>query len=260
MDKPLAEGGDVTHDDRIANNHIWNIGAEYRGGIGIVVGYAHHAMIEHNQIDHTPYAAISMGWGGWPDKVKQAGQANYSENNVVANNRVFNFMLVLADGGGIYTQGLTGPSLAMGEKVTGNVVSDQFGSGHAIYTDNGSCNITVSGNVIFNTNFDNWGSRHADYYNGKDGKTRDPLAILNNYRQQGDADSERTSNHRARQSGDRFSEPGSAVHFGSGGSGEGVAEPAGSLFRQTFRTGIAQPGGGLRRQWICAADVEPAGI
>jgi len=191
VDKPLAEGADVTHDDAIRNNHIWNIGAEYRGGIGIVTGYAHHVLIEHNQIDHTPYAAISMGWGGWPDKIKQAGQANYSQNNVVAHNRIFNFMLVLADGGGIYTQGLTGPSMAMGEKVTGNVVTDQFGSGHAIYTDNGSCNITVSGNVIFNTNFDNWGSRHADYYNGQDGKTRDPLAILNNYWQQGDADSEK---------------------------------------------------------------------
>jgi hypothetical protein len=189
VDKPLAEGADVTHDDRILNNHFWNIGAEYRGGIAIVVGYAHHAMIEHNQIDHTPYAGISMGWGGWPDKIKQAGQANYSQNNVVAHNRISQFMLVLADGGGIYTQGLTGPSLAMGEKVTGNVVTEQFGSGHGIYTDNGSCNITVAGNVMFHDNFDNWGSRHANYYDGRDGKTRDPLNILDNYWQQGDADS-----------------------------------------------------------------------
>lgn len=191
VDKPLAEGADVTHDNRIRNNRIWNIGAEFRGGIGIVVGYAHHSLIEHNQIDHTPYAAISMGWGGWPDKIRQAGQSNYSQNNIVAHNRISNFMLVLADGGGIYTQGLTGPSLAMGEKVTGNVVTDQFGSGHAIYTDNGSCNITVAGNIVFNTNFDNWGSRHADYYGGKDGRTRDPLAILDNYWQQGDADSDK---------------------------------------------------------------------
>ena len=191
VDQPLANGADVTHDDRIRNNHIWNIGAEFRGGIGIVAGYAHHVLVEHNQIDHTPYAAISMGWGGWPDKIKQAGQDNYSQNNIVAHNRISQFMLVLADGGGIYTQGLTGPNLATGEKVTGNVVTDQFGSGHAIYTDNGSCNITVSGNIIFNTNFDNWGSRHADYYGGKDGKTRDPLAILGNYWQQGDADSDK---------------------------------------------------------------------
>ncbi len=191
VDQPLATGALVTQNDRIRNNHIWNIGAEFRGGIGIVVGYARGILVEHNQIDHIPYAAISMGWGGWPDKIKQPGQANYSENNVVAHNRIFSYMLVLADGGGIYTQGLTGPTLAAGEKVTGNVISGQFGSGHAIYTDNGSCNITVAHNVVFDTNFDNWGSRHADYYGGKDGKTRDPLAILDNYWQQGDADSDK---------------------------------------------------------------------
>jgi hypothetical protein len=189
VDKPLATGAEITRDNRIRNNHIWNIGAEYRGGIGIVVGYAQRTAVEHNQIDHTPYAAISMGWGGWPDKIRQAGQANYSQNNVVAGNRIFDFMLVLADGGGIYTQGLTGPNLAAGEKVAANVVTDQYGSGHGIYTDNGSCNITVSGNVMFRLNFDNWGSRHANYYDGADGKLRDPLAILDNYWQQGDADS-----------------------------------------------------------------------
>jgi hypothetical protein len=188
VDKPLATGADITRDNRIRNNHIWNIGAEYRGGIGIVVGYAQRSAVEHNQIDHTPYAAISMGWGGWPDKIRQAGQANYSENNRVANNRIFDFMLVLADGGGIYTQGLTGPDLARGEKVTGNAVYEQFGSGHGIYTDNGSCNITVAGNIMFHLNFDNWGSRHRNYYNGADGSANDPLDILDNYWQQGGAD------------------------------------------------------------------------
>jgi hypothetical protein len=98
-------------------------------------------------------------------------------------------MIDLSDGGGIYTQGLTGKSLADGEKVVGNVIYNQFSSGHEIYTDNGSSMITISGNVMFNTNHDNWGSRHHDYYDGQDGTNFDPLAIENNYWQQGDADS-----------------------------------------------------------------------
>ena len=188
VDKPQAGGPGITRDNKIRDNHIWNIGAEFRGGIGIVVGYAQRTAVEHNQIDHTPYAAISMGWGGWLDKIQKAGVSNYSENNRVANNRIFNFMLVLADGGGIYTQGLTGPDLKSGEKVTGNMVTEQFGSGHGIYTDNGSCNITVEGNVMFHTNFDNWGSRHKDYYNGAKGSANDPLDILKNFWQQGGAE------------------------------------------------------------------------
>ncbi|HXS98360.1 MAG TPA: right-handed parallel beta-helix repeat-containing protein [Candidatus Limnocylindrales bacterium] len=184
VDKPEATGNEITRDNRIRNNHFWNIGAEYHDGIAIVVGYAQNSRIEHNQIDHTPYAAISMGWGGWPDKIQKAGVSNYSHDNLVANNRISNFMLVLADGGGIYTQGLTGPDLAHGEKVTGNIVTDQFGSGHGIYTDNGSCNITVEGNIMFHTNFDNWGSRHKDYYDGQDGSKNDPLLIRGNWWQQ----------------------------------------------------------------------------
>jgi len=178
----------LTRDNRIVDNHLYNVGAEFHGGIPIVVGYAQRTRVAHNQIDHIPYAAISMGWGGWPDKVHKPGVANFSRENVVTQNLIFDLMGMLSDGGGIYTQGLTGPTLAEGEKVTANVVRDQSSSGHAIYTDNGSCNITVAGNVMFHTNHDNWGSRHADYYNGADGKTNDPLLIEGNYWQQGDAD------------------------------------------------------------------------
>jgi hypothetical protein len=188
VDQPLAAGNEITRNNRIRNNHIYNVGAEYRDGIGIVVGYAQNTLIEHNQLDHLPYASISMGWGGWPDKIRMAGQANYSRENVVAKNRIYNFMLVLDDGGGIYTQGLTGPTLAEGEKVTGNVIYEQFSSGHGIYTDNGSCNITITNNVLFHLNFDNWGSRHKNYYNGADGKEYDPIDVENNWWQQGTPD------------------------------------------------------------------------
>jgi len=188
VDAPLAPVAEFTANDRIVNNLFRNIGAEYHGGIPIVVGYARNALIAHNQIDHVPYAAISMGWGGWPDKIHQAGQANNSANNVISDNLIHDLMLDLSDGGGIYTQGLTGDDLADGEKVTGNVVYNQYSSGHEIYSDNGSCMMTIRGNVMFNTNHDNWGSRHRDYYNGQGGKDYDPLLIEDNYWQQGDAD------------------------------------------------------------------------
>jgi hypothetical protein len=165
------------------------VGAEYRGGIGIVIGYARKTLVTHNQIDQLPYASMSIGWGGWPDKIKMAGQANNSALNVISNNLIHNEMLILSDGGGIYTQGLTGKSLADGEHVTGNVIYNQWSSGHAIYSDNGSSMMTISGNVMFHTDHDNWGSRHRDYYDDNDGKVFDPLVIENNWWQQGDADS-----------------------------------------------------------------------
>jgi fibronectin type III domain protein len=190
VDQPEAPAPLVTRDNRILNNHFYNIGAEYHGGIAIVVGYAQRTVIAHNQIDHVPYSGISIGWGGWPDKVRQAGVANNSERNLIDENLIFAHMLVLADGAGIYTQGLTGPSLAAGERVSGNVVRDQFGSGHAIYSDNGSCNMTIAGNVMYHTNHDNWGGRHRDYYPGHHGEVNDPITVRGNYWQQGDPDAD----------------------------------------------------------------------
>ncbi len=188
VDLPEADEQRVTRDNRISDNHFYNIATEFHGGIAIVAGYTQRTLIQFNQIDHVPYAAISMGWGGWPDKIKRPGVANNSREAVVANNLIHDLMLLLADGGGIYTQGLTGPTLAEGEKVVGNVVYEQFSSGHAIYSDNGSCNMTVAGNVMFHTNHDNWGAPHADYYNGETGANHDPISVLNNSWEQGTPD------------------------------------------------------------------------
>lgn len=191
VDAPLAPEEEFSTDNRVENNLFRDVGAEYRGGIPIVVGYAKRTLIAHNQIDHVPYAGISMGWGGWMDKIKRPGQANNSTSNVVEKNLIHDFMLVLSDGGGIYTQGRTGKDLTDGEKVQGNVIYNQWSSGHGIYTDNGSAMITIRRNVMFNTNHDNWNSRHRDYYDGHDGKDADPLDVEDNWWQQGDQDSDK---------------------------------------------------------------------
>ena len=189
VDHPQASDADFAVGNHIENNLFRNVGAEYRGGIPIVVGYARYTRIAHNQIDHIPYAAISIGWGGWPDKIALPGVANRSTGNIIDANNISHLMMKLSDGGGIYTQGRTGTSLADGEIVQNNVIVDQYSSGHAIYTDNGSAMITVRNNVIFNTDMDNWGSRHKDYYDGAKGDDNDPLAIEDNWWQQGDPDS-----------------------------------------------------------------------
>ena len=43
-----------------------------------------------------------------------------------------------------------------GEKVAGNVIHDQLGHGHGVYTDNGCTFESILGNVLYNTQ-DNWG-------------------------------------------------------------------------------------------------------
>lgn len=159
---PWARGSSQTSNITVQDNHIYGIPVEYQGGADILAGYASNLTIIHNQIDHTPYAPISMGWGGWLDKIMKPSVANYSHDNLVAENRIYDFMEILADGGGVYTQGLTGKTLADGEKVTGNVVYNQLDWGSALKSDDGAANVTYSGNVLYNDTYD-WAGAHYDY-------------------------------------------------------------------------------------------------
>jgi hypothetical protein len=173
----------------VKDSHFYNTSAEYRGGVAIDAGYIEKSTITHNQIDHVPYTAISIGWGGWPDKVKLPAQPNYSNNNAISNNLIFDHMSLLGDGGAVYTNGITGTSMATGEHVSGNVVHDQLNTagGHVLYTDNGATYVSILGNAVWNIHTSPWGSRHVNY-TLNDG-TNDPTDIEGNYWPNGPGDS-----------------------------------------------------------------------
>ncbi|WP_194898672.1 glycosyl hydrolase family protein [Catenulispora pinisilvae] len=181
VDQPTATGASQTSGNAVTDNHVFDVPAEFHGGVGIDSGYTAHDTVSHNQIDHTPYTAISQGWGGWPDKEKEAPQANFSRDNAISDNLIFDHMGMLNDGGAIYTQGITGTSLADGEHVTGNDIHDQTGSGHVIYTDNGCTFETITGNAVYNNpSAQAWSSRHTDYAPGHT-TTYDPTDVEGNY-------------------------------------------------------------------------------
>jgi hypothetical protein len=186
MPEPATQA-DHTAGVQVVDNHLYSLPVEYHGGVAIDVGYAEHTLISHNQIDHTAYTAISLGWGGWPDKIKVQATPDYSNNNTVSDNYIDHAMQFLADGGGIYTQGITGTSMADGEHLTGNVITNTLDNGHAMYCDNGCTYWTASGNVLTGNFSNDWGARHTDYRPGFSG--HDPLLVSGNYWWQGDRDS-----------------------------------------------------------------------
>src|SRR6266542_2443498 len=174
----------ATTGNTVMDNHFDTLPMEYHGGVGIFVGYAQNTVISHNQIDHTSYSAISLGWGGWLQKIQQPAQPNPARNNQVTNNLIFDHMQSLSDGGGIYTNGVVGTSLADGEKLIGNVMHDQFGSGKTLYTDNGASYITMKNNVLADNNYRDWGTKQFNYGLNDNG----PMDVESNYWQMGDKD------------------------------------------------------------------------
>jgi hypothetical protein len=176
----------------VKGSHFYNIADEYQGGVAIDDGYIEDSTFLNNQIDDVPYSGISVGWGGWPDKVDLPAEPNYSNGNAFTDNLIYDYMLTLNDGGAIYTNGITGTTLADGEHISGNLIHDGVATaGHTLYTDNGASYITLTGNAEYNIGSNAWGSNHTNYTlnNG----TYDPLEIENNYWPNGPADSDSKS-------------------------------------------------------------------
>jgi hypothetical protein len=174
----------ATIGNQVVDNHLFNLPAEYHGGVGVFVGYAQNTTVAHNQIDHTPYSAVSLGWGGWRQKEQKPAQVNPAHGNVVRDNLIFDHMLLLADGGAIYTNGVVGTSLADGEQLTGNVMHDQFGSGKTLYTDNGASYVTMKNNVLADNDYRDWGTKQTNYALNANG----PMDVEGNWWQMGDMD------------------------------------------------------------------------
>jgi len=183
-----TSAADHTSGNTIADNWFHHTPVEYHGGVAIDVGYTEHTTISHNQIDHTSYTGISIGWGGWPDKVKKPALPNYSNNNMLDHNLFFDFMQILDDGGAIYTNGITGSSFANWQKEIGNLAYNGHNTkgGHIYYTDNGASYITINGNAAYGNHVTDWGSNHVNYT--KNDGTKDPLDIENNYWETGPTD------------------------------------------------------------------------
>lgn len=187
VNMPEAKGASQTTGVQVLDSHVYGLPVEYHGGVGVFVGYAADTLIAHNQIDHTSYVAISLGWGGWLDKMHQPPVPNFSNDNVVSDNLIFDCMLTLKDGGGIYTQGISGSSMPTGEKIVGNVLHDQLDWGYAMHSDDGATYVTYRGNLLYNNSYD-FGSFHIDYRGPQPRHGQRPYdahALLNNFWEQG---------------------------------------------------------------------------
>ncbi len=149
-DNPDASRPDRTTGTVLTDNWVHAVAAEYQGCPGIGIGYSQHVTVDHNQVNDLPYSGIAIGWGGWRERLGNlAPLPNYSRHNAITNNLVFDYMQVMADGGGLYSNGAQGSSLRNGERVTGNVVLQQPDLSWAVYTDNGAEYVNVRDNVVF---------------------------------------------------------------------------------------------------------------
>ena len=128
--------------NKVSNNYLRNVSLDFRQVEAITSFFVANTIIEHNDIEGTPYGAITCGWW-WGN----AGipPSEVAKNNLIRYNRAGNTHQVLDDGGIIYM---------LGEQ-PGSVVEENyvFNGPRCIYPDDGSAYLTIRRNVVYNPSY-----------------------------------------------------------------------------------------------------------
>ncbi|CAF4320012.1 unnamed protein product, partial [Adineta steineri] len=127
----------------IVSNEVSYGGNVFPSGVGIISHRAVDVIIADNSIHHHRYTGISIGW--------EWGYApSYTSNVLVQGNYIYNIgQHILCDQGGIYTLGIQ-----PGTIIHGNVIKNVFSYAMymwGIYLDEGTSQIVVSNNIVYNT-------------------------------------------------------------------------------------------------------------
>jgi len=120
---------EIVRNIEITNNLIHDTGRDFRGSVAITAGYVQDVTIAHNDIFDVPYSAISLGWG-WGETDVSVGPRlrtpwkvpTVCKRNRIMNNHIHHCMMMLCDGGAIYTLGRM-----EGTVISGNYIHESSG-------------------------------------------------------------------------------------------------------------------------------------
>jgi len=165
IDGPFEIPAKTTNVD-VTDCHISYYGRIYNNSIGVLITHATDCDITYNEIHDGWYTAVSVGWN-W-------GYTNNPTNNSqIKNNLIYNIGNGwLSDMGGIYTLGIQ-PDTVISGNIIHNVGCYEGSTGYGgwgIYLDEGSSNITVEKNLVYDCSSN---SLHQHY--GKDNMIRNNI-------------------------------------------------------------------------------------
>ncbi|MGC8830007.1 MAG: right-handed parallel beta-helix repeat-containing protein [Verrucomicrobiia bacterium] len=151
---------DESTSNTVFNNHIYDGGHIFTGGVGIWVAQSSSNLISNNEIHNFNYTGISVGWN-WNDA------PNRTHHNIIQYNHIHHLVNgVMSDAGGIYCLGVS-----PGSVIRNNIIHDiwpyekpDFGWG--IYLDATCGNYLVESNIVYYTRsgglmYNNGGHEHV---------------------------------------------------------------------------------------------------
>jgi len=139
---PASEPLKTTH-NRVENCFIHDGGNIFHGAVGIWIGQSSYNEVLHNEICDFYYTGVSVGWT-WG-----FGRSEAHHNRICYNHIHDIGRCVMNDLGAIYTLGISPGTVEIGNLIH-DIYCYVFG-GWGIYTDEGSSEIRIEQNVVYNT-------------------------------------------------------------------------------------------------------------
>jgi hypothetical protein len=150
-----ARAEDKSSNIVIDHDIIDHVALAYRDNVAIMAGFVNGLEIAHDTISDLPYSGISVGWG-W----NYEGDAPVESAIHIVANRIERVMLQLADGGAIYTQGISSPGTSC---IVRNAIDMHHGGvGNGIYLDEHSVHFDVEHNVVLGSWISAWAPWSGD--------------------------------------------------------------------------------------------------
>ncbi|MFD9123952.1 RICIN domain-containing protein [Kitasatospora sp. NPDC059571] len=160
----------------VTDNYLYDSAVLFQGSNPVSAYFVDTLDIEHNRIEKSPWAGITLGWGWWnfdgsTNSINPGNPTTTARNNTIKYNEIFDTMRVLGDSAPIYTLGSQ-----PGTEISNNYIKGvPAGHKYGLHPDEGSAFLNEHDNVFdvdpglaYTVNSGTWGRQHD-------------LTITNNY-------------------------------------------------------------------------------
>ncbi|MFD8387118.1 RICIN domain-containing protein [Streptomyces sp. NPDC059679] len=133
----------------ITNNYLYDSAVLFQGSSPVSAYFVDSLTVEHNRIEKSPWAGITLGWGWWnfdgsTNSINPGNPTTTAKNNTIRHNQIVDPMQTLGDSAPIYTLGAQ-----PGTEISDNYIQGvPAGHKYGLHPDEGSAFIDFHDNVL----------------------------------------------------------------------------------------------------------------